>query len=181
MRRSLLAVSAVLLSAATCNSSTPATLTDEDKAAINKATEAFAKGINAKDWAGVAGSYYTDDVVMMPSNGPAVSGKANIQAWMAAYPPISGFTTRTVEIEGGGSTAYVVGRYALTVTPPGGAAIADSGKYLEIWKKGADGAWHVARDIFNSDVPLPMPDTTSKAEVKVRLPFKLPVMKKKIP
>ena len=100
----------MLLSAATCNSSTPAALTDLDKAAINKATEGFAKGINAKDWAGVAGSYYSDDVVMMPSNGPSVTGKAGIQAWMAAYPPISDFTTRTVEIEGSGPTAYVVGR-----------------------------------------------------------------------
>jgi ketosteroid isomerase-like protein len=180
MRRSLLAVSAVLLSAATCNSSAPAALTDQDKAAINKATEAYANGVNAKDWAGITGAYFTDDAVVMPSNGPTVTGKAAIQALMTSLPPISDFTLRTVEIEGGGSTAYVVGRYALKMMPPGGAAIADSGKYLEIWKKGADGSWHVARDIFNSDVPMPMPDTTSKVDLKVRLPIKLPqILKKK--
>ncbi len=32
----------------------------------------------------------------------------------------------------------------------------------------------MARDILNSDVPMPMPDTTSTVDVKMRLPIKLP-------
>ncbi|HEV8357165.1 MAG TPA: DUF4440 domain-containing protein [Gemmatimonadales bacterium] len=165
MRFALSPAAAILLFGAACQPPPPAGLTDQDRAAINQKTEEFTKGLNARDWAGVVNGYYTEDAVMMPSNGPSVSGRAGIQAWMASYPPFSDFASRTVEIEGSGSTAYVVGRYALKVMPPGGAPVADSGKYLEIWKKGEDGSWRVARDIFNSDVPMPMPapaDSTVK-------------------
>ena len=30
---------------------------------------------------------------------------------------------------------------------------ADDGKYIEIWKRQADGSWKIAYDIFNSDLP----------------------------
>jgi ketosteroid isomerase-like protein len=36
--------------------------------------------------------------------------------------------------------------------------VEDRGKYLEIWKRQADGSWKVALDIFNSDLPLPEMD-----------------------
>ena len=39
----------------------------------------------------------------------------------------------------------------------------DRGKYLEVWKKQADGKWKVVADMFNSDLPLAPP-----AEKKVR-------------
>jgi len=41
----------------------------------------------------------------------------------------------------------------MTMTPEGSDPIDDTGKYLEIWKKQADGGWKVVRDIFNSDLP----------------------------
>jgi ketosteroid isomerase-like protein len=156
MRTALRIVPALLLVVACQPAAAPAGLTDADKAAINQKTAAFSTAINAHDWAAATDPYYTDDVIMLPSNGPEVSGKANIKAWMAAYPSFSDFSSHTVEIDGGGGWAYARGRYSMKLMM-GGTAVADSGKYLEIWKKQADGSWSVARDIFNSDVPMPMP------------------------
>jgi len=34
----------------------------------------------------------------------------------------------------------------------------DKGKYIVIWKK-VDGEWKYYRDIFNSDLPIPVPET----------------------
>jgi ketosteroid isomerase-like protein len=167
MRTALRIVPALLLAVA-CQPAAPAPggLTDQDRAAINQKTDAFSKAVNAHDWAAATDPYYTDDAIMMPSNGPEVGGKANIKAWMAAYPSFSDFSSHAVEIEGSGGWAYARGRYAMKLMM-GGAAVADSGKYLEIWKKQADGSWSVARDIFNSDVPMPMPEMS-------KMPMKKP-------
>jgi len=37
---------------------------------------------------------------------------------------------------------------------PKGVASADHGKFVEVWRKQADGKWKCAVDIFNSDIPV---------------------------
>ncbi len=60
-----------------------------------------------------------------------------------------------MEIAGRGDLAYVRGTYKLKIVLEGHDPIPDTGKYIEIRKKQADGSWLLYRDIFNSDVPLP--------------------------
>jgi len=43
----------------------------------------------------------------------------------------------------------------LKIRQDGGEPEQDSSKYIEIWKRQADGSWKVAFDIFNSDLSLP--------------------------
>ena len=45
------------------------------------------------------------------------------------------------------------GNYEFKETDAGGKPITDKGKYLEIWKKHADGSWKCVADMFNSDLP----------------------------
>lgn len=46
----------------------------------------------------------------------------------------------------------------MTMAPPGAPGpVKDSGKYVEVRRRQADGRWLVAVDIFNSDVPIPAP------------------------
>ena len=137
-----------------CQLTEPAALSEADRAAIEATTKAFIEGVNAKDWAAVAATY-TEDAVIMPPNGPAVAGRANVQAFLEAFPPISDFNFEIIKVEGLGDMAYVRGTYTMTITPEGGYPITDSGKYIEIRKKQADGSWLLHRDIFNSNVPLP--------------------------
>ena len=137
-----------------CQLTEPAALSEADRAAIEATSKAFVEGVNAKDWAAVAATY-TEDGVIMPPNGPAVAGRANVQAFLEAFPPISDFNLENVEVEGLGDMAYVRGAFTMTISPEGGYPITDTGKYIEIRKKQADGSWLLYIDIFNSDVPLP--------------------------
>ncbi|MCH7567303.1 MAG: SgcJ/EcaC family oxidoreductase [Nitrospirae bacterium] len=135
-----------------CRTSGPAGLSEADRAAIEATSKAFVEGVNAKDWAAVAATY-TEDAALMPPNGPSVEGRANIQAFVEAFPPISDFNFEIIEVEGQGDMAYVRGTYTMTITPEGGDPITDTGKYIEIRKKQADGSWKVQVDCFNADGP----------------------------
>ncbi len=57
----------------------------------------------------------------------------------------------TVEVEVHGDTATEVGKYTLLVE---GGQVADTGKYLVIWKND-EGTWKYHRDIWNSSQPPP--------------------------
>ncbi len=60
-----------------------------------------------------------------------------------------------VDVGGSGDTAYEIGKYSLTIQAEGQAAMADSGKYVVVWKRQADGTWKLHVDIWNSSMPLP--------------------------
>ena len=133
----------------------PAKLSEADIAAIRASTDSFTSNARARrDSANAA--LFTLDGVFMPPNQPAVEGRAAIQAWLAAFPPMSDFAAKVVEVDGRGDVAYVRGTYALTIAAAGRTpAMSDHGKYLEIRRRQSDGRWLTAFDIFNSDVPLP--------------------------
>ena len=57
------------------------------------------------------------------------------------------------EISVDGDTAS--GTWAFTWNDAKGKPTGDRGKFTEIWKKQADGAWKCVADIWNSDLPLP--------------------------
>ena len=132
-------------------------LSKADQAAIHQAQQNDVKRTNAQDWNGDL-ALYAEDAILMPPNQAAVQGKAPIQAWMQAYPPISNLQEQGLEIEGEGNLAYDRGTYSMTVNHVVAPSIEDHGKYLTIWRKQAGGLWKISRAIFNSDLPLPAPE-----------------------
>lgn len=161
--RSAAAVALFALVAAGCarQQAAPAGLTDADRAAIDAARAAVEAAANANDfdtWT----AHYADDAVLLQPNGPALTGKAAITESMKQFPPLSGVKFTHTSVDGAGDLAWAQGTYELTMTPPGAAAISDRGKFIEIWRKGADGAWKVSRDIYNSDLPMPAPPAAAK-------------------
>jgi uncharacterized protein (TIGR02246 family) len=127
-------------------------ISDADRSAIAAVTQAAMDAFNAADWA-AAPTIYTEDAIVMPPNAPLIRGRNAIEAFLAKFPPISNFTIANTEVEGVGDLAYVVGTYSMTITPEGAEPITDTGKFLEIRKKQADGSWPLYVDIFNSDLP----------------------------
>jgi len=150
-------VAALLLVVGCAPAGGPAPLSDADKSALRANDEKFVQGVLAKNWTAIA-ALYTANASFMPPKGPEVTGPANIQAWMEAFPPVTAFTLEPLEIDGVEDLAYVRGRYTMSLAPAGVATpIEDRGKYLAIERKQADGSWLITADIFNSDVPLPEP------------------------
>jgi ketosteroid isomerase-like protein len=47
--------------------------------------------------------------------------------------------------------AYTTG----TFTIESNHSAVDKGKFVDVWKKQADGSWKAVIDIFNSDLPVP--------------------------
>ena len=133
----------------------PAPLTDADRAAIRANDSLFSAACSAGDIDGVV-SAYAADASLLPPNAPTVKGAEGIRAFwggfMAAYDvkmEVAGD-----EVAGAGDLAYVVGRYNFTATPKAkGPALEDRGKFVEIYKRQADGSWKYAVDIYNSDLP----------------------------
>lgn len=106
-------------------------------------------------------SYYADDAIVMPPNGARATTKEAIRsAWqeMLARPGagISWKATK-VEVAKAGDLACVSGTYEDTMTDATGKPVKDRGKYVEIFKKQADGTWKVIVDIWNSDLPASAP------------------------
>ena len=132
-------------------------LSQTDVSKINEVTQTAIKAALAKDFATWA-ALFLDDSVLNPPNEPAVKGRAAIRAWLERFPPITDFKLNNVKVEGRDDLAYVLGTYTLTIAPPGAPGpVKDSGKFVEVRRRQADGRWLVAVDIFNSDLPAAPP------------------------
>jgi uncharacterized protein (TIGR02246 family) len=106
-------------------------------------------------------SYYSDDAIIMPPNAPSATTREAIRsAWkeMLTSPGAAvSWTATKVEVAKAGDLAYVSGTYEETMTDASGKPAKDRGKYLEIFKKQADGTWKAILDIWNSDLPASAP------------------------
>jgi uncharacterized protein (TIGR02246 family) len=132
----------------------PGGLTDADRAAIDSLHTAFAAAAVAGDFAKVA-SMYTEDASVMAPNQPVATGRMAIQQALSAFPPLGEMKLIAHDVNGSGDLAAVRGTYALLMAPPGSPAISDTGSYVELWKKQADGKWLMAWDIWNSHKAAP--------------------------
>jgi uncharacterized protein (TIGR02246 family) len=137
------------------------------------ATERALRDADAQ-WSAAAGtkdldktvSYYADDAIVMPPNASAATTKDAIRsAWkemLTAPGAAISWKATKVEVAKAGDLAYVSGTYEETTTDTSGRSVKDHGKYVEIFKKQADGTWKVVADIWNSDLPASAPAAPEK-------------------
>jgi ketosteroid isomerase-like protein len=135
--------------------SEPAASTEEDVAAVLAVRAAEVASITTGD---TVIAHVANDIVLMPPNAPAVSGKAAARAWsqeLSQQMTIQAidYTSADVVIAGD----WAIERYAgsLTMTPLGGETMSETLKGIHIYRRQADGSWKLAQDVWNSDQPLP--------------------------
>jgi ketosteroid isomerase-like protein len=145
-----------------------ASLGQQPVAADRHAAEAELQTLD-EQWSAAAGrnsgddilSFYADDAVLLPPNAPiATNRNAILQSWagiLGLHTSVSWKWTK-VEVAQSGELGYIYGTYKITVYPSiQSAAMSDTGKYVEIWKKQPNGQWKCIVDTYNSDLPVPAP------------------------
>ena len=130
-----------------------------DQAAIEKALRKldaeWSAAASAKDVDKTV-SYYSNDAVVLPPNSPLATTPMAIRAqWKKDIDNMisGGWRPTRVEVAKSGDMAYVSGTYTFNVKDAGGKTMKDRGKYLEVWKRQADGSWKCSADAWNSDLP----------------------------
>lgn len=103
-------------------------------------------------------SYYSSDAIVLAPNMPVTSsGEAIRKIWKGELDGMisGGWKPTRIEVAKSGDLAYISGTYTWAGRGADGKEIKDEGKYLEVWKKQADGSWKCSADCWNSDLPLP--------------------------
>jgi len=137
-----------------CQRQTAADTRAADEATLRNLDAEWSKAVGAKDLEKTV-SYYTDDALVMAPNIPVLKGKEQASGMWKAMFSVPGFgggwTATKVEVARSGDLGWVTGTYELSETDASGKPMIDRGKYLEVWKKQADGSWKCVADMFNSD------------------------------
>jgi ketosteroid isomerase-like protein len=125
-----------------------------DAQAVKARSEAWNKDAAAKDAVKFA-TYYADDATVMIPNEPIFRGMDSIKAVLTPMmqDPNFALSFTASKIEASGILVYSEGTYSRTTTGRDGKPFVDTGKYLTVWRKQADGSWKAIEDIYNSDLP----------------------------
>ena len=92
--------------------------------------------------------------MIMPPNGPAVVGRANVQAFGESFPTMTHLSFSDVGIQVQGDLAVGWSAFEMGFVGDDGAQVNDTGKQLVAFEKQGDGSWKATRAMFNSDLPL---------------------------
>ena len=138
----------LFLFVAACSQNAPAT----DPSVITSRSDIWETALNAGDIETLM-TNYTSDARILPPNEKAATGTEAVRAAFGSMidAGITGSLT-SIEAAVSGDIGYNVGTYALST----GGDVVDTGKYLETWRRGADGQWRISNDIWNSDMPAAM-------------------------
>ncbi len=154
MRRIYWVLMVTLLTTVTPMLAQQAGSANADEKAIRAEAAAWSKAMEAKDAAKFV-EFYAADARVLPPNAPAVNGKAaRLEYWkkFMATPGLKGsFGPDKVVVAKSGDLAYEMGTYSLVMNDAKGNPEHETGKYLVVWKKQADGKWKVVADMFSSD------------------------------
>jgi uncharacterized protein (TIGR02246 family) len=143
------AITSCAIAVAGCSSSDDFSAADE--AAIRAASERYAATTSSGDSEGW-GELIAEDAVYMVPGLPVLVGRDAVVEWDSRNPP-SSLELTIHEILGRDDLAVVRGSYVVRTEGASGQTMEDRGKYIEVWQRQSDGAWRIARDVWNSELP----------------------------
>jgi len=161
---SILVLTLSMLFLVSCTTAPPPDTTAEDIRAIETASAQWVDAFNTGEVAAFA-SLYTEEAKLLQPNNPMIVGRENIQANFQGFFEHGSRDIQLLVIEllVNGDMAHRVGTYTLTIQPEEGESISENGKYVEIWKR-INGTWMMDVDIWNSNLPLSVPEAPSAVE-----------------
>lgn len=136
-------------------SAIPADATGRDETA-RKAHDSYLAAINANDLDAVLAAV-TDDIVLIAPNSPVMVGKSQVGRWVGGYfdSVETSWQKSSIELVVAGNWAFERYRYTARDTPrDGGETRVGTGNGINIYRRGSDGVWRVARDIWTTDVSM---------------------------
>jgi ketosteroid isomerase-like protein len=102
---------------------------------------------------------YAADAIVMPTQGPAVTGSAAIRAWMdTSFSQVAmtvRVTSSSVEVSGDLAVDHYLAELTLTFKAPGVPPITEGIKGIHAYRRQPDGNWKITKAIWNSDEGLP--------------------------
>jgi ketosteroid isomerase-like protein len=136
----------------------------EDEARLRSAVEAAgaraAASFNRGDIAGFIHAYADDVWVFPPNDQPFQGPNAALDYFRRSYDQgFRNFQITTTGLDRQGTMAYETGIYSGEFATPGqaGAMTRDNGKYVQIWKRNANGEWRTHFVMWSSNNPPPPP------------------------
>lgn len=121
---------------------------------VESLNAAFGKAVANQDLAAVA-DFYVSDAKLLPPGSPMLEGRDSIKGFfqMMLDAGVRALELDSVVVDGTEDFAVDIGRYRMTMEPPGADRMIDVGKYVVVLKRQPDGALRLAYDTFNSDQP----------------------------
>ena len=102
-------------------------------------------------------AYWTEDAIVVSPGQPTYSGKAAIRSMVTASMSVPGFhinwTPMKAVVSESGDFGYTTGTNELTIPDPTGKLVTNKGRYLEVWRKDADGKWRCVEDYASTSAP----------------------------
>ena len=122
-------------------------------AAIVKLDQDFMKGVAAKDARALVSAFYAPDAVLLPPNQPAVEGREAIRAALQGLMDagVTSIKLTTQKVWSTGALAFARAQYTLSMVPPDGVPVEDTGKSLVCYRRQPNGSWRAILDMFSSD------------------------------
>jgi len=117
--------------------------------AIRALSDAFVRHFNAADADQLVRAFYAEDARLLPPNHRMLTGRSQIREALRGFieAGLGGLAIETYELEiaSSGDLAYGIGTFSLARPLP------DRGKFIEVYRRQADGSWKCVADMFSSD------------------------------
>ena len=155
IRLAPLALAVLLFGCAQAPPPAPPDTRAADEKTIRDMETAWVKEFAAKDMDKIV-AHYADDGMVLLSNAPTMVGKDAIRAGMkdTVTDPKFSLDLKTAKVEVSGDLAYSQGTYSVRAPDPKTKKVmAETGRYVEVYKKQADGSWKVVQDINSPEAP----------------------------
>lgn len=156
MSKSSLPIFILLLALAAC-----AQRGDEQTAAMGppnatpllETDRAFAKYSADSGAVAAFAMYLAENAVQMPNGAPPITGRDSIVHAMSSGPDFSLlWEPMHAEVAASGELGWTWGIYEAHFRTGEGEEVTSAGKYLNVWRKQADGSWKVIVDMGNPGV-----------------------------